>query len=109
MDYIVPIVICVLFYMFSYKVPPFHSSHCSNIAFGQLRIIGYHDDLEISFSQKINLYIYNMGLKKKYYCYTRWLFLSWWLRNCFSKKKMYKYNLGLKKLLVNTRRLFVIM
>ena len=26
--------------------------------------------------------------------------LSWWLRNCFSKKKnLYKYNLGLKKLL----------
>ena len=67
MDYIVPTIIFVPFYMFSYKVPPFHNSHCSNIASGQLRryIIGYHDDLEISFSQKINLYIYNMGLKKK--------------------------------------------
>ena len=37
MDYIVPTIICVLFYMFSYKVPPFHSSHCSKITSGQLR------------------------------------------------------------------------
>ena len=37
MDYIVPAVICVIFYMFSYKVPQFHSSHCSKIAFGQFR------------------------------------------------------------------------
>ena len=28
------------------------------------------------------------------------------MRNCFGKKKMYKYNLGLKKSLANSRRLF---
>lgn len=37
MDYIVLVIICVLFYMFSYKVLAFHSSHCSKIAYGQLR------------------------------------------------------------------------
>ena len=37
--------------------------------------------------------------------------LSWYLRICFSKKKkkLYKYNLGLKKSLVNTKQLFAIM
>ena len=28
------------------------------------------------------------------------------MRNCFGKKKMYKYNLGLKKSLANSKRLF---
>ena len=30
-------IICVPFYMFSYKVSPFHSSHCSKTASRQLR------------------------------------------------------------------------
>ena len=52
------------------------------------------------FSQKINLYIYNLGLKQNTIVTLDYL-LSWWLGNCFSKKKkkIYKYNLGLKKLL----------
>ena len=36
MDYIIPAIMCVPFYMFSYKVPPFHSSHYSKIASEQL-------------------------------------------------------------------------
>lgn len=73
-------------------------------------IIGYHDNWEIFFSQKINLYIYNLELKQNIIVTLVSYLLSRWLRNCFSKKiKMYKYNLGLKKLLVNTRRLFAIM
>ena len=50
-------------------------------------IIGYHDDWEIFFSQKINLYIYNLGLKKNIIVTLDDYLLSWWLRNCFSKKK----------------------
>ena len=52
------------------------------------------------FNQKINLYIYNLGLKQNIIVTLDDYLLSWRLRNCFSKKKMYKYNLGLKKLLV---------
>ena len=66
MDYAVPGIICVPFYMFFDKVSPLHSLHCSKIA-------------------------------------------SWWLRNYISKKKLYIYNLGLKKYYYYTRRLFAIM
>ena len=44
------------------------------------------DDREIFFSQKINLYIYNLGLKQNIIVTLDDYLLSWWLRNCFSKK-----------------------
>ena len=59
--------------------------------------------------KRINLYIYNLGLKQNIIITLDDYLLSWWLRNCFSKKKMYKYNLGLKKSLGNARWLFAIM
>ena len=57
------------------------------------------------------MYIYNLGLKQNIIVTLDDYLLLWWLRNCFSKKKKkkYKYNLGLKKSLVNTRQLFSIM
>ena len=61
------------------------------------------------FSQKINLYIYNLGWKQDIIVTLDDYLLSWWLRNCLVKKKLYKYNLGLKKSFVNIRRLFAIM
>ena len=56
------------------------------------------------FSKKKNciyIYIYNLGLKQNIIVTLDDYLLSWWLRNCFGKKrKLYKYNLELKKLLV---------
>ena len=43
------------------------------------------------------MYIYNLGLKQNIIVTLDDYLLSWWLRNCFSKKnKKVNYNLGLK-------------
>ena len=59
-------------------------------------IIGYQDDWEIFFSQKINLYICNLGLKQNIIVTLDDYLLSWWLKNCFSKEKCISIFWGLK-------------
>ena len=49
------------------------------------------------------MYKYNLGLKQNIIVTLDDYLLLWWLRNCFSKKRMYKYILRLKKSLGNTR------